>query len=82
MWRRPGRLALTLGPIVSGFSLWDVVAISAGHWAFDERSTSGRKLPGGLPIEELAFFAVIPTCAILTFEAVSTLLRQGHRHRP
>jgi hypothetical protein len=25
---------------------------------------------GNLPLEELLFFVVIPTCAILTFEAV------------
>jgi hypothetical protein len=27
-------------------------------------------LPGGVPVEELLFFVVVPTCAVLAFEAV------------
>jgi hypothetical protein len=27
-------------------------------------------LPGGLPLEEVLFFLVIPVCAVLAFEAV------------
>jgi hypothetical protein len=34
----------------------------------------GLELPGGLVIEELVFFVVVPTCALLTLEAVRNIL--------
>ena len=70
VWRRPLRLVLTLLPVVVLFTAWDVYAISRHHWSYDRAQTSGVLLPGRLPIEELLFFVVIPTCAILTLEAV------------
>ena len=33
-------------------------------------------LPGGLPVEELLFFVVVPVCAVLGFEAVRKVLRR------
>ena len=65
-WRR---LLFALAPVVLVFGAWDVCAIAAGHWAYNERYLTGVRL-GNLPMEELAFFLVIPTCAILTLEAV------------
>ena len=65
-WRR---LLLTLLPVVVVFTTWDVLAIRAGHWAYDPRQTTGWRI-GNVPIEELLFFVVIPTCSILSFEAV------------
>ncbi len=74
VWRRPGRLALTLvGPVVV-FSLWDLAAIAAGWWRYSPRYVTGVDLPGRLPIEEVVFFVVVPVCAILTFEVVSGAL--------
>lgn len=78
VWRSPGRLVAALAPTMAGFVAWDLVAIARGHWAFNPRTTTGWELPGHLPIEELAFFAVIPTCGILTFEAVRNLLGSSH----
>jgi len=69
VYARPVRLLLTLLPVVAVFSLWDVLAIRAGHWAYDPRQTSGVRF-GVLPLEELLFFLVIPICAVLTLEAV------------
>jgi lycopene cyclase domain-containing protein len=66
-WRR---LLLALAPTVVLFSLWDVYAIAAGHWTYDHRYLTGIDLPGSLPLDELLFFLVTPTCAILTLEAV------------
>jgi lycopene cyclase domain-containing protein len=66
-WRR---LALTLLPVVVVFGAWDLAAIAAGHWTFDPAQVVGVILPGGLPLEELLFFLVIPICSILGFEAV------------
>jgi lycopene cyclase domain-containing protein len=70
VYRRPRRLLLTLLPVVAVFYLWDVYAIAAGHWSFDPAQTVGLVLPGGVPVEELLFFVVVPTCAVLAFEAV------------
>lgn len=70
VWRRPGRLARVLAAPVALFSAWDVLAIRRGHWTFDRRTTTGWTLPGGLPVEEVAFFVTIPVCAVLSYEAV------------
>ena len=70
VYRRPRRLLLTLLPVVAVFYLWDVYAIAAEHWSFDPAQTLGLVLPGGVPLEELLFFVVVPTCAVLAFEAV------------
>jgi len=70
VYRRPRRLLMTLLPVVAVFYLWDVYAIAAGHWSFDPAQTVGLVLPGGVPVEELLFFVVVPTCAVLAFEAV------------
>jgi lycopene cyclase domain-containing protein len=65
-WRRlicavtPG-LALGLG--------WDAWAVHAQHWSFDGRYLMGAWL-GRLPVEEVLFFVIIPSCAVLTLEAV------------
>jgi lycopene cyclase domain-containing protein len=77
--RRWRRLLLTLLPVVGVFVAWDLWAIRAGHWTFDPAQTTGVRLPGGLPIEELLFFVVVPVCAILGFEAVRTV--RGRRRR-
>ncbi len=69
VYGRPRRLLLTLTPVVAVFSGWDVYAIAARHWAYDHRQLSGVRL-GNLPLEELLFFVIIPSCTILTFEAV------------
>lgn len=66
-WRR---LLGALVPVVLLFGAWDVLAIRAGWWRYDPDRIVGVTLPGRLPLEELLFFAVIPTCAVLTLEAV------------
>jgi lycopene cyclase domain-containing protein len=70
VYRRPRRLLLTLLPVMAVFYLWDVYAIAAEHWSFDPAQTIGLVLPGGVPVEELLFFVVVPTCSVLAFEAV------------
>ena len=69
VYGRPLRLLLTLLPVLVVFVVWDVLAIRAGHWTYDPAQTTGIVL-GDLPLEELAFFLVIPVCAVLTLEAV------------
>ena len=70
VYRQWKRLLLTLLPVVAVFVVWDLYAISAGHWTFDEEQTTGVVLPGSLPLDELLFFVVVPTCALLSVEAV------------
>jgi lycopene cyclase domain-containing protein len=52
------------------FGAWDIGAIHQRAWRYDSRYLVGVTLPGRLPLEELLFFLVIPTCAVLTLEAV------------
>jgi lycopene cyclase domain-containing protein len=73
VYRRPRRLLLTLLPVLVVFVAWDLYAVHAGHWSFDPAQTLGWTLPGGLPIEEVAFFLVVPVCSVLAFEAVRTV---------
>ena len=74
--RRWRRLLLTLLPVVVIFTIWDLAAIAAGHWHFDRTQITGVFLPGGLPLDEVLFFIVVPVCAILGFEAVRAVLRR------
>ena len=73
VYRRPRRLLLTLLPVLVVFVVWDLYAVHAGHWTFDPAQTLGWVLPGGLPIEEVLFFLVVPVCSLLSFEAVRTV---------
>jgi lycopene cyclase domain-containing protein len=66
-WRR---LVCTLLPVAVIFGAWDAWSIHRGLWSYDGRYLVGVTLPGRLPVEELVFFLVIPTCAVLTYEAV------------
>jgi lycopene cyclase domain-containing protein len=74
--RRWRRLLLTLLPVGVVFVLWDLGAIAAGHWTFDPEQTTGVLFPGGLPLDEVLFFVVVPVCAVLGFEAVRAVLRR------
>ena len=75
VFRRGRRLLLTVLPVVAVFVVWDLLAIAAGHWRFDPAQTTGVVLPGGLPLDEVLFFVVVPVCAVLGFEAVRAVLR-------
>jgi len=69
VYRRWRRLLVALAPVLVVFLAWDVLAVRAGQWSFDSSQTLGVRL-GNLPVEEVLFFVVIPTCAVLTLEAV------------
>jgi lycopene cyclase domain-containing protein len=75
-WRR---LLLTLAPVGAGFVAWDIAAVRAGQWSFDPRQVLGVVLPGGLPLEELLFFLVVPVCSVLGFEAVRSVLDRARQ---
>lgn len=82
VYRRPLRLAATIGIAATPFVIWDALAVRAGHWWFSARHTLGIELFASLPLEEVLFFVVIPICALLTHGAVTALLaRREPRHR-
>lgn len=69
VYRRPRRAARAIVPALVVFAAWDWIAIGRQHWWFEARYVTGLAV-GRLPIEEIAFFLVVPLCALLTFEAV------------
>jgi lycopene cyclase domain-containing protein len=71
--RRGLRLLLAMVPGVVLFMLWDMYAVSEGHWWFDTDRILEIYLPAKVPLEELLFFIVIPFASILTLEAVRSV---------
>ena len=74
VWRRPRRLAISLLPAFGLFVVWDLWATRTGTWGFNPDYTIGLTLPGGMAVEELVFFTVIPVCGLLTLETVRSIL--------
>jgi lycopene cyclase domain-containing protein len=70
VYARPRRWLLAIVGPAAVFLTWDWYAISRRQWSYDPRQTIGVLLPGRIPLEEVLFFLVVPTCAILAFEAV------------
>jgi lycopene cyclase domain-containing protein len=67
--RQPRRLLITVVAAGSPFLVWDLYATGAGHWRFDAAQTLPWRV-AGLPLEEIAFFVVVPLASVLTYEAV------------
>jgi lycopene cyclase domain-containing protein len=70
VYRQWRRLVTALVPTVIAFGAWDLYAIHRRQWRYVDHWLIGVRLPGSLPLEELLFFLVVPTCSILTLEAV------------
>lgn len=70
VYRRWIRLALSILPVLIIFTIWDIYAISQGHWTFDQRYVTGIIAIANVPLEEILFFISIPICAVLTLEGV------------
>jgi lycopene cyclase domain-containing protein len=77
VYRQPLRLLRTLWLPALVFVVWDMLAIARDHWSFAARYTTGWDVVFDLPVDEVAFFVVIPICALLTFEVCQRLL--GHQ---
>lgn len=75
--RQPRRLLLSILLAGAPFLLWDLYATAASHWWFDEDQTLPWRV-ADLPLEEIAFFVVIPLVSVLTFESVK-VVRGGRR---
>lgn len=74
VYRRPKLLLRAVLPPALIFLIWDEIAVAAHVWDYDSAYLSGVTVPFGLPIEEALFFLVIPLCALLTYNAVTTIL--------
>ena len=77
--RRMRRALLSILPVAALFIIWDLYAISRGHWHFDKNQILGLFTPGGIPLEEILFFTVVPLAAIMTIEAVRTVKDKNPR---
>ncbi|MBD3913522.1 lycopene cyclase domain-containing protein [Nocardioides hwasunensis] len=74
--RQRRRLLLTIAMAGVPFLVWDLYATHAGgHWTFDAAQTLPVRV-AGLPLEEIAFFVVIPLVSVLTLEAVKVARRR------
>lgn len=78
--RQPARLAGAIGLGGVPFLVWDLWATHAGHWWFDEDQTLPARI-AGLPLEEIAFFVVIPLVSVLTYESVRVVHARAGRRR-
>jgi lycopene cyclase domain-containing protein len=79
VYRQAGRAARAVLPVAAVFVLWDEVAIAAHIWTYNQAYVSGVDIPFHMPIEEVLFFLVIPLCGLLTYNAVSAILRLRNR---
>jgi len=75
--RQPRRLVLSILAAGTPFLVWDLWATSAGQWRFDPEQTLSWRV-AGVPLEEVAFFVVIPLASVLTYESVRRV-RPDHR---
>jgi lycopene cyclase domain-containing protein len=69
IWRRPVRVIKAMLPPYLLFNFVDEFAVFRKLWYYSPKYTVGFMLPRRYPIEEAVFFAVIPLCALLTYEA-------------
>ncbi len=79
VYRQARRLACAVLPVAAVFLVWDAVAIAARVWTYNPNYITGIDFPLRIPIEEVLFFLVIPLCALLTYNAVTTILGWGKR---
>jgi lycopene cyclase domain-containing protein len=79
VYRQVWRAVRAILPVAAVFLLWDEVAIAAQVWMYNCAYITGVNIPLRMPIEEGLFFVVIPLCALLTYNAVSTILGGSRR---
>ncbi|MGY1747411.1 lycopene cyclase domain-containing protein [Blastococcus sp. SYSU D00695] len=63
-------LLVAVLPEFTVFVVWVLYAIAQGHWDYSPSLTLDVRLPGGIPVEEVLFFLVVPLCSVLALEAV------------
>ena len=58
------------------FIIWDIWAVSQGHWAFNGQYITGVSL-FGMPIEEYLFFVTVPFAMIYVWGVVKKFVADG-----
>jgi lycopene cyclase domain-containing protein len=76
VWRQRQSFVLAVGLTFIFFSFWDYFAILREHWWFNEKYIIGSRI-FGIPMEELAFFVIIPLSCLLTWEILSRVLNNN-----
>lgn len=71
-------LLVAIACAAAPFVIWDMWATDTGQWHFDGTQVLSARLLG-LPLEEWAFFVVVPFAGIATYEAVGSLLQRWRR---
>ncbi len=79
VYRQWRRLVIAVFPVAVVFLVWDEIAVAARVWTYDSAYITGLSIPFRVPIEEVLFFIVIPICALLTYNAVTTILERVNR---
>lgn len=80
VYRRLPLVLPTILVVVLAFGAWDLLGIARDHWTYNPQFITGIQL-GIIPLEEIVFFIVIPLCALLSYEGVSTVLNFFKRKR-
>jgi lycopene cyclase domain-containing protein len=75
-YKYPLRLIPAIGSPFAVLIMWDSIAVSRGHWNFNEKYITGIKIIN-LPVEEILFFIIIPFCALFTWEVVKYFMRKS-----
>lgn len=79
VYRQPRRVLQSVLPVAAVFLIWDEIAVAFDVWGYNPDYITGLIVPFDVPIEEVLFFLVIPLCALLTYNAVSTILDRVKR---
>ena len=61
--------------ILAIYLTWDAWAIHKNNWRFDSHQIFKGRLWGGIPIEEVLFFVIVPLMTILTYLALNKIVR-------
>lgn len=72
LWQQRRLLLLAIAPPVLYLSITDALAIAAGVWTISSQQTTGLRLGGLLPFEEVVFFAL--TNILIVFGMVLMLV--------
>ena len=80
VYRRLPLMLPTILVVVIAFGAWDLLGIARDHWTYNSEFITGITF-GIIPLEEIVFFIVIPLCALLSYEGVTTVLNFFKRKR-
>jgi lycopene cyclase domain-containing protein len=68
LYRHRRALLLTIVLVSVPYWVWDIAAISRGHWSFNPAYILGLRL-ADMPLEEWLFFPVLAFVSIFTWES-------------